>query len=113
DVVVRTDASEDTVDQPNASRAGRDEAADLGKQDDERHLAQVGGLAGHVRPGYHHHLAVSPVQPGVVRNEAARVQADLHHRVPPVDDLQLLAVVQQRAAVTALPGHLSQGGEDV
>ena len=87
DVVVGADAGEDAIDDADMRRLGRHEAADLGHQHDQRHLAQVGALAGHVRAGQQHDPRVGPER-GVVGHELARRQAVLDDRVAAFDDLQ-------------------------
>ena len=51
DVVGRADAGEDAIDDRHLRLARRHERSDLRQQRDQRRLAQVGGLAAHVRAG--------------------------------------------------------------
>ena len=51
DFVLRTDARENAVDHAHSRRSGRHEAAHLREQHAQRHLAQEGALATHVRAG--------------------------------------------------------------
>ncbi len=51
EIVASADARKDAVDDGQLGLARGNEAADLGHQDDERGLAQIGGLAAHVGPG--------------------------------------------------------------
>ena len=73
------------------------EAAGLRQQRDQRHLAQVGRLAGHVRPGEHDDLGVVAVEHGVVGHEAAVAEVALDHRVAAVADLDALRRRRRRA----------------
>ena len=66
--------------EPRAPR--RDEAADLREQGDQRHLAEVGGLARHVRPGEDHD-AVGDIQARVVGHEGPASEAQLDQGVAP------------------------------
>ncbi len=51
DVVAGADAGEDAVDQAEAHVRGGDEGAALGKDDEERGHAEIGGFAAHVGAG--------------------------------------------------------------
>ena len=70
-----------------ASRAGH-EAADLGHQRQQRHLADVGALAGHVRAGDQQDRPVVAAEQRVVGHERALRLDDVEHRMPAVDDPQ-------------------------
>ena len=61
----REDAVHDA--DPGGSRG--DEGADLGHEDDEAHLAEIGALPGHVRPGDEGDLFRPVVELGVVGHE--------------------------------------------
>ena len=52
EVVGGADPAEQAIDDADMGRLGRHERADLREHDDQRVLAEVGGLAGHVRPGH-------------------------------------------------------------
>ncbi len=69
-VVSRADPGEYPVGDADAGLAGRDEAAGLGHEADQGHLAHVGGFAGHVGAGNHQYLVFVAVQAGVVGDEA-------------------------------------------
>ena len=92
--------------------AGRHERAGLRHEADERHLAQVGGLAAHVRPGQDDELAVPAVELRVVGHERVGAVA-LDDRVPAVEDRQLVAVVDVRLDVVVQRGGFGERGEHV
>ena len=70
EVVVRADAGEDAVDDADGGAGGGDEAADLGHENDQGDLAQVGGLARHVGAGEDGDLALGGIEDRVVGDEA-------------------------------------------
>ncbi len=84
------DAGEDAVHDADARGARGHEAPDLGEQHDQRDLAQVGALAGHVRAGEQQEPRPGVVELGVVRHErlALGLKDALHHRVAPAADLE-------------------------
>ena len=85
DVVRGADAGEDAVDDAQLGLARRHERAGLRQQAQQRHLAQVGGLAAHVRAGQDRRAgAASPSSVDVVRHERAAGQA-LDDRMARVD----------------------------
>ena len=99
---------------PIRAPLGRHEAADLGQQREQRDLADVGALAGHVRAGDQQDRAVVGAErrcrwgrtsPGgsVLSSTGCRPSLDLQHRL--VDDLG--------PAVAALRGQLGQAGQHV
>ena len=94
---------------PIARLGGRHEAPHLGHDDDERDLADVGGLARHVGPGDDQKAVAAAVQVDVVGNEALGKGHPLHHGVSAVADLDCVAVVDGGAAVVVLLGHLGKG----
>jgi hypothetical protein len=85
------DPCEDAVDDPHAGGLGRHEAADLREQREQRDLAQVGALAGHVGTGERHQqLRVVGIELRVVRDvflAALRAQATPPPLVSAADDL--------------------------
>ena len=85
----------------------------MGEEDDERGLAEHGGLAGHVRPGDDEQFAPLLVQVDVVGHEPARLQGLLDHRVAALGDGQVIAVVDLRPAVAVADGDLRQAGGHV
>ena len=74
-----------------AAAAGT-KGAGLGEQHHQRGLAQVGGLAGHVRAGEHRQPRIT-VESGVVGDEGLAAERGLDHRVTRVPELQGAAVV--------------------
>ena len=78
---MRADPREDPVGEPDDSLLRGHEAAALSQQDDQRRLAQVGRLAGHVRPGEDDDLRRFRVELQVVGDEHARGQRLLDQRM--------------------------------
>ena len=56
---------------PMRARCGRDEAAHLRHEDDQRHLTHIGGFTGHVGAGDDGDPVVLRAQMGVVGDEQA------------------------------------------
>ena len=50
-IVGCADTREDTIDGPDAGVIGRNEAAGVGEDDDQRRLAHIGRLTTHIRAG--------------------------------------------------------------
>ena len=119
-------AGENAVGHADRGLAGRHEAADLGHQRQQGHLADVGALARHVRTGNQQTLSAASAPPGrrrnrpqllahqrVVGHELALRLDDVQHRMPPVDDPQHRLRRPLRPAVVPLPGQLGQGRQHV
>ena len=111
-VVVGANARENAIDDPNVCRLGGHETAHLGHEDDERHLAQVGTFAGHVRAGEQHDPGVR-AEHGGVGDELPRRQAVFHNGVAPVDDLQYVALVDEWPHVAVGAGAFGERDEQV
>ena len=106
------DPGEDAVAEPYPRAIGRHEGADLRHQDDQADLAEHGGLAGHVRPGEHHHEPLA-VQYHIVRNELLARHHRLDDRMPSAADLEAELLDDFRAAVTASRRRRGEGGQHV
>ena len=113
EVVGRADAREDAVDEPDAGGVGGDEAAGLREDGDEGDLAQVGGLAGHVRAGDDEYLARGAVEARVVRDEALGAGELLDDRVAAAADVDGVALVDLGADVAEGEGSVGEGAEHV
>ena len=111
-IVVRADTSEDAVDNPDRGSGGGHEAADLGHEDDQGDLAQVGGLAGHVGAGEHGDLTLGGVKERVVGHETL-VLAEFDDGMTSGLDFQAVTVVQLGPHVALAFGHLGQAGGHV
>ena len=112
-VVGGADSGEDTVDEPDARGGGGDKRPNVRQQGDERRLAQVGRLAGHVRAGDDQHSPLGPRHEQVVGHVPLAAQHTLDDRVPAGADVQHRFVGDLRPCVTACRGDLRQGGQDV
>ena len=86
--VAGSDASEDAIGDADGGLRGGDIAADLCHQRQQRHLANVGALAGHVRAGDQQDHAFLVIGDGVVGDECALRFQDVEHGMAAVDDLQ-------------------------
>ena len=113
EVVLQPHAGEDAVDDTDARRVGGHEAADLRKQDDERHLTQVGGLARHVGAGEHDDARPASRHLRVVGHEPALRQDTFDHGMPPVNDFQLIAAGERGADVAVARRGGGEAGVDV
>src|SRR6266571_9467690 len=69
EVVLGTDTGEDAIDKANGGNLSGDIASDLGHQDDERNLAQIGGFTRHVGASDNHDLRVGSGELGIVWNK--------------------------------------------
>ena len=107
-VVAGADAGEDPVSKADFRRAGGDEGSHLGHQDDQRHLAHIGGFARHVGAGDNADGVVLPTDAGVVGHKKGILQHGLHHRVPSALDGNFPSQGDFRTAVAPLNRH---GGE--
>ncbi len=98
DLVLGADAGEDAVDNADAGRSGGDIAADLGHEDDEGDLAQVGALAAHVGAGDDAH-ALAGFEGNIVGDEALAAEGVLDDRVAPILDVKDI-LSEQRSGQT-------------
>ena len=112
DLVARADAREDAVDEPELGLARRHEAAHLRHERDERHLAQEGGLAAHVRAGQHEEPRRAVAHRQVVRDERL-AQHPLHDRVAALAVDELVAPREARLHVVEARRRLGERGEHV
>ena len=101
-LVAGADAGEEAVGQADRRALGRHVAADLRQQRDQRHLADVRALAGHVRAGDQSCSESSAPKLRVVGDELA-AELLLEHRVAAVDDLQHALLDDRRAGSSAAP----------
>ena len=85
----------------------------LRHEHDERRLAHVGGLTGHVRPRDNGHAVVGVVEAGVVRNKEDVLHALLNDGVPPLDNGKLARGVDLRHCVIVAHGRLRKGAQHV
>ena len=112
-VVLRADAGEDAIHQPDARRLRRDERADLRQQRNQRDLPQVGRFARHIRPGQQQDLRVAGGKLGIVGDEGDLALARLHDGMASGDDVDGVALVQLGTAVVLARGDLRQRQQDV
>ena len=113
EVVLGADAREDAVDDADAGRGRGHEGAHLGHEHEQRGLADVGALAGHVRAGDERDPALA-VEHGVVRDEAlAASRACLDHGMARVAQLERPVLEDLGPHVVAAGGDLGEGGEHV
>ena len=113
EVVRGADAREHPVHNAERGAPRRDEGAYLGHEHDQRRLAHVGALAGHVRAGYDEHALVRLVEVGVVGHEERVLLQPLDHRVAAVFDVDGAGEVELRPAVVVADGGLCEGAEGV
>ena len=113
EVVAGADAGEDAVHHADMGVGRRDEGAHLGHEDDQRHLAHIGGLARHVGAGDNGHPLLLLAHEGVIGDEQAVFQHPLHHRVAALPDLDDAGFVHVGAAVVVPHRHHGKGGEGV
>ncbi len=98
---------------PMMGGAGRDEGAHLGHEDDEGHLAHIGGLAGHIGAGDDGRPVLGLAHIGVVRHEQAVRPHLLHHRVASVYDLDDARVIYRGAAIVVFHGNRRQRAQRI
>src|SRR6476660_10328624 len=96
-------------------RLRRHEGAELREHHDQRVLAEEGGLAGHVRPGYYQDagagVLVLSAEPAVITNKAGAVAARqilLHHGVAAFDHGKDRALIHLRSRVVLLDRKLGE-----
>ena len=132
--VAGADAGENAVGQADRGFACRHKAADLGHERQQRHLADVGALARHVRAGDQQDLAASvasvrgdrhilltghrkraspPWSPQRIVGTNVPLRKNVQHRMPAVDDPQHRLFDASRPAIAALPGQCRQGRQHV
>src|SRR5579871_3231860 len=114
-IVRRSDAGENAIDQGKRCSVGRDEGAHLGEYGDECSLAEVGGLAAHIRACDEGDEVSVRVKVKVVRNEAAGIATGfvtelLDHRMAASNDPHSAVVGEGRARVTVGRSDFGQGG---
>jgi len=120
EVVAGADAGEDAVHEADAAAFGGGPAADLGEEGDERDLADVGGLAGHVGAGDEGDLGVGGGEGGVVGDEGLGAAGGgggaehlLDDGVAAFGDFEEVAFVEFGLAVVPLAGEDGPAGEDI
>ena len=113
EVVAGADAGENAVHHADAGAGRRHERAHLGHEDDEGHLAHIGGFARHVGAGDDGHPLLLLPHKRVVGNKEAVFQNLLHHRMAAVPDLDDAGFVHIRPAVAVPHGHGGKGRQGV
>ena len=94
-------------------RSGRDERPHLRQQHDQRHLAHIGGLAGHIGAGDNGHLTALHAQAGVVGDEHLPPEHQLHHRVAASLDLNPAGVIHLGPHIVPVHRQGREAAEDV
>ena len=92
------DAREDAIDHADVSRPGRHEATNLGHQDDQRDLTQIGALARHVGTRQQHDAGVGP-KAGFIGDELPGRQALLHYWMSTFNNFQRVGFVDRGPVV--------------
>ncbi len=101
------------VSQSDVGLAGRHKAPHLRHNDNERHLAHVGRLAGHIRSRQQQNLVALTVEQGVIGHKALVLIGSLQHRMPPVGNFQPVAQIEGWAAILPRHRHLGQAGQHI
>ena len=114
-IIGGADAREDAVKDAKFGPLGGNETAHLRHQRDQRRLAQIGGLAAHVRPRDDEDEVRRGIHVEVVRDEpAALLAADaLDDGMAALDNDHLTVVGEFRATVVAVGGQLREASQDV
>ena len=82
---------------PMCAERGRDKAANLRQQDDQRRLAHIGRFARHIGAGDDGNLAALQPELGIIGDEQRTLQHLLHHRMAAVEDFDLAGQIDRRA----------------
>src|SRR5260370_1037486 len=112
-LIVVADTGENPVHDAYAARFCRHKAAHLGQQGQQRHLADEGAFARHVRPGDEPEQAARRLQEPVIGNESSRGQQLLQNRMAAVANVQDRLPAQFRADILARDRQLRQSGQDI
>ena len=112
-IVAGADPGKHPVYNADPGSPGGDEGAHLGHEDDEGHLAHIGGFTGHVGAGDDGNLVVPAPQTGVVGDKETVPQHGLHHRMAAIGDGDFRSQADLRAAVATLNGHVGQRAEGI
>ena len=113
EIVRRPHPGEHPVAHADVGAPRGDKAPALGHNADERHLAHKGGFARHVGAGDDVHPVFPAVEEGVVGDEEIVLQHPLHHRVPPVPDVDPVGIVHRGADIVVLHRRPGQGAQNV
>ena len=113
ELVARSHAREDAIDDADAGPGGRHEAAHLGEQRQESDLTNESRFARHIRPGDQPELAVRRTEAHIVGHEGPRRQGLLEHGVAAVADFQDRLLAQLRPNILARNGKLGKTGQGV
>ena len=115
DVVRRTDAREDAIDERNLRRAGRNERTGLRHDGEQRRLPQIRRFPAHVRAGQDHQLRGRAVEADVVRHKrlAGSRGAALDDGMSSVADDEFGAIMDLRLDVVVRGRRLGKGREHV
>ncbi|MFM2178184.1 MAG: hypothetical protein RL015_2282 [Verrucomicrobiota bacterium] len=112
DVVASADTGEDAIHQSNLRADGGQEAANLRHEREQRGLAQVGALTGHVRPGDEDEAAFLGLQGDVVRHEAlAAGEVLIEHGMAAITDEEVPRFVEDGTRVIEEPCGLGERAE--
>ena len=116
DIVAGSDPGEDAIGDAHVGGLGGDPRPDLGQQSDQRGLADVGRLTGHVWAREDRDAAAGVggrVQGAVVRHERLAGRGLFDDRVATLDDAQAVVVRDGRRAVAHLGGDLGQARQHI
>src|SRR5580704_18162614 len=114
-IIAGADAREDAVGNGQLGLSSRNEGAHLRHENNQRGLAQIGGLAAHVGTGDEKKLLAPGLEAKIVGNEALALlpQKFFNDRMPPADDEKFAGGIELRADVAAIRGQLCKRGEDI
>ena len=100
DVVTGSHTGEDLIHQTHPCTLGRNKAAHLGQQHDERRLAEQGRFTRHVRTRNHHHLLLLGIEQHIIWHVSlAQRQLGFNHRMAALLDVQHLRIINNRAHI--------------
>ena len=104
DVVAGADAGEDAIDEPDLRASSGQEAANLRHEREQRGLAQIRALTGHVRTGDEDEAAFLRLQGDIVRHEAlAAGEVLIEHGMAAVADEEIPRLIEDGAGVIEEP----------
>jgi hypothetical protein len=112
-IVVRTDTTEDAIDESDAGACRGDEGTDLRQEHDQGDLPKIGALAAHVRSGDQEEAWSIAAQLAIVGDERLSIEQHFDDGMTPTLDQDRVRLVQFRAAPVVLRRDFGQGAEGI
>ncbi len=108
-VVECTHPGEYPIYESNSSLAGRDETANLGHEDNQSHLPEIGRFTGHIGACDNYQLVFVTIQPHIVRDKSLTQIHIFDHRMSAINNDNFIAFVDHGHHIVRTIRDLGQG----